>query len=499
MSTTIETTRTVHVFKSKYTKKDGQQTWSYRFENPDRNKEGKRTFVTKSGFSTKKEAQKAGQAEFDRLYKNFTPTIRTIDERVSALCFQDYINHYWMPYKGKYVKATTLYGYQKRFKSILFPAFGYIAIKDITIEKLEEFFNEYIYKKSEYSNHTLLNLRALMRQVFQYAVRNGHLTENPMLLATPHNPRLQPDVVKRGQSRVAIDRDTMNRIYEKYPKGTNEHLSLKLLELTGMRLGEAFGLDWKDISFENHCIFLVRQIQRKTPKFSPSEREAELMKKHPLLREFQWYISNPKYESRRAIPMTAELEQLLKEELECQQANRKKYGNKYKRYYYTRRGEGGTYTDFHSFNTRTSQINGEIVEDYENGILNEIGVGEEFNPVLRRADGTYYNPGNTQYYSRKIHGFEGSELISSTFNIHSLRHTYASRMRSQGFDAYIVQGLMGHKNPSTTTKVYMHLEENVFAQVTKQINSVRDLSAFIDSLSKEERNELMNRLTTTTV
>lgn len=499
MSTPIETTRTVHVFKSKYTKKDGQQTWSYRFEMPYRREDGKRTFATQSGFLTKKEAQKAGQAEFDRLYKKVAPTITKIDDRISALCFKDYIDHYWMPYKAKYVKETTLYVYHKRLKNILFPAFATIPLGKITVEILEEFFNEYIYKKSQYSNHTLLNLRGLMLQVFSHAVKHGHLTENPMKQVATHNARLQPDAVKRSQSRVPIDRNTLNKIYEKYPKGTNEHLSLKLLELTGMRLGEAFGLDWKDISFENHCIFLVRQIQRKTPKFSPSEREAELMEKYPLLKEFQWYISNPKYESRRAIPMTAELEQLLKEELECQQANRKKYGDKYKKYYYTRREEGKTYTDFHTFNTRTSQINGEIVEEYENGILNEIGVGYEFNPVLRRANGTYYNAGNTQYYSRKIHGFEGSELISSTFNIHSLRHTYASRMRSQGFEKYVIQNLLGHKNPATTTQVYMHIEEDKFAQVTKEINTVRDFSAFVDSLTEEERNELMNRLTTTAI
>jgi integrase len=499
MSTTIETTRTVHVFKSKYTKKDGQRTWSYRFEKPYRRENGKRTFVTKSGFTTKKDAQKAGQAEFDRVYKKVSPAPRKTDDRIANLCFEDYINHYWIPYQSQLVKDTTMHGYRKRFNNILFPKFGKTALKDITIEVLEKFFNEELYKKSAYSNHTLLNLRALMRQVLRFAVKNEHLAYNPMELTTPHNPRLQPDVVKRSQSRNAIDRDTMNKIYERYPKGTNENLALKLLELTGMRLGEAFGLDWKDISFENHCIFLVRQIQRRTPEFTPSERESELMGKHPLLKEFKWYISNPKHESRRAIPMTIELEKLLRDEWECQQANRNKYGNKYKKYYYTRRGEGKTYTDFQSFNICTSQINGEIVEEFENGILNEIGVGYEFNPVLRRADGTYYNSGNTQYISRKVHGYEGSELISASFNIHSLRHTYASRMRSQGFDDYIVQGLMGHKNPSTTTRVYMHLEEDKFAQVTKEINTVRDFSAFVDSLSEEERNELMNRLTTTTV
>lgn len=370
MKQAIETVRTVHVFKSKYKRKDGKETWSYRFEMPYRREDGKRDFATKSGFTTKTAAQKAGQAEFDRVYKGIVPELNKGDNRIANLRFKDYIEYHWLPYKQNLVKATTLYGYQKKLNSILFPKFGNVAMKDITVEALEEFLNNEIYLNSDFSNHTLLNLRALLRQIFRFAVKKEHLTANPMLLATPHNPRIQPNVVKRGQYRNAIDDATLQKIYARYPKGTNEHLALKTLELTGMREGEAFALDWRDISFENHCIFVVRQIQRKTPNFRMSDWEKELIANTPELGNFQWYISNPKYESRRAIPMTAELEQLLKEEWECQQANRKKYGIKYQRYYYTRRTAPVFYSDFHSFNTRTSQFRGEIVTEFEDGILN---------------------------------------------------------------------------------------------------------------------------------
>jgi len=334
----------------------------------------------------------------------------------------------------------------------------------------------------------------LLKQIFSFAVKNGHLDTNPMLTATPHNPRIPPNVVKRGQCRTAIDKCTLDKIYDLYPKGTLEHLALKIMQLTGMREGECFALDWRDICFENHCIYLVRQIQRKSSKFTPTAWEKDLLAKHPELRNFKWYISNPKYESRRAIPMSAEIEQLLKDEFECQQANRKKYGAKYKKYFYTRRTAPRYYTDFQSFNACTSQVRGEIVTEFENGIFNEHGIGYEFNPVFRRVNGAYYTSGNTQYISRKIHGYEGNELISSTFNIHSLRHTYASSMRSMGFENYIVQSLMGHKNPSTTTQVYMHLEENVFIQVAHTVNTMGSVDALINNLSNEQLEELKNKL-----
>ena len=88
MSKSIETVRTVHIFKSKYKRKDGKETWSYRFEMPYRRADGKRDFATKSGFATKTAAQIAGQNEFDRIYKGVVPQLTKSDDRVAELRFR---------------------------------------------------------------------------------------------------------------------------------------------------------------------------------------------------------------------------------------------------------------------------------------------------------------------------------------------------------------------------------------------------------------------------
>ena len=98
------------------------------------------------------------------------------------------------------------------------------------------------------------------------------------------------------------------------------------------------------------------------------------------------------------------------------------------------------------------------------------------------------------YATRKIHGFEGNELISATFNIHSLRHTYASRMRSLGFEEYIIKSLMGHKEQATITHRYMHLEEDVFNQVIEKLNSKRSVDDILKSLTEDELKELVEKL-----
>lgn len=99
-----------------------------------------------------------------------------------------------------------------------------------------------------------------------------------------------------------------------------------------------------------------------------------------------------------------------------------------------------------------------------------------------------------QYASRKIHGYEGNEVISETFNVHSLRHTYASRMRSLGFEEYIIKSIMGHKEQATITQMYMHLEERVFKQVIDKLNSKRNVTDILKSLTAEEIKELSYKL-----
>lgn len=57
---------------------------------------------------------------------------------------------------------------------------------------------------------------------------------------------------------------------------------------------------------------------------------------------------------------------------------------------------------------------------------------------------------------------ENEEAIYEDFNIHSLRHTFSSNLRAQGYPEHVIQELMGHKSP-VETKTYMHLTEDEFA------------------------------------
>ena len=53
--------------------------------------------------------------------------------------------------------------------------------------------------------------------------------------------------------------------------------------------------------------------------------------------------------------------------------------------------------------------------------------------------------------------------LDSTLTLHSLRHTFCSRLIEHGTDIRIVQQLAGHKN-ITTTQIYTHIKNKTLEQ-----------------------------------
>ena len=52
--------------------------------------------------------------------------------------------------------------------------------------------------------------------------------------------------------------------------------------------------------------------------------------------------------------------------------------------------------------------------------------------------------------------FEGANNLPLDLNVHSLRHTNASLLISQGVDVRTVASLLGHAQASTTLDIYAH-------------------------------------------
>lgn len=474
----------ISVFKV-YKRKNGKATdevacWAYRFERKKPKSNGTRDIAYRQGFKTKREAEEAGHKAFNIEYGIIPDPEQSKESKFRRMQFECYVNNHWFETKSNSWKTTTGEGYRKKLKNHIFPYIGNLALGIIDRETLQKFFDQ-LYLETPLSVTTIENLRWLMVQIFKYAADNQHISCNPMANVSKPNTRIEASVKKNKQKRTAIPNEVLDKIFERFPEGTATYIPMKLCTLAGLRRGEAFGIAWSDIDFNNHCIYVTRQLQRKTPAQELMPKEKEVVAQYPELKDFHWYTSNPKYESKRIVPMTSELEEILMREKEKQDFFRKLLGKKYIQYYYTKSTKPVIPTSFKDFNERKDD------NDYENGIINTLGIGYPIDFVNRRPDGELITDSVTQHLSRVVRGMENEEAIYEDFNIHSLRHTFSSNLRAQNYPEHIIQELMGHKSP-LETKTYMHLTEDEFRST---------MTRFAGSESKDVLSELLAGTTLT--
>ncbi len=210
------------------------------------------------------------------------------------------------------------------------------------------------------------------------------------------------------------------------------------------------GLCWSDVCFEKNCIFVNRQLQR---KLNSSVSKAEYNKTSGNT----WCISNPKYNSKRIVPLTKELRAILLREKERQDFNKCILGTHYKHYFCNRTNIPKAWNDIEKFTLYAK-------DEYEYGEINENGEGIEMDFVNRAEDGRLTTDCALKHLCRVIHGKEKEEAISESFNIHSLRHTYASKLRAKGVPEHLVTSFLGHTSKGET-QTYLHVSEDEIINV----------------------------------
>jgi integrase len=59
--------------------------------------------------------------------------------------------------------------------------------------------------------------------------------------------------------------------------------------------------------------------------------------------------------------------------------------------------------------------------------------------------------------------------LPDEYSLHSLRHTYATHLREKGVPRDIIQSLLGHSSPDTTT-IYDHSDALYFRQFADMVD-----------------------------
>ncbi len=77
----------------------------------------------------------------------------------------------------------------------------------------------------------------------------------------------------------------------------------------------------------------------------------------------------------------------------------------------------------------------------------------------------------TMSYLRKRFKFAGKAIGCEWVNLHSMRHTYASKLFREKVAIKVISQLLGHKDVSTTYDIYVHFIDNIVEDSVQVLNT----------------------------
>ncbi|HEL1321724.1 TPA: site-specific integrase [Streptococcus equi subsp. zooepidemicus] len=207
--------------------------------------------LVRKGYKTKKEATEAEHyLRSVELKERFYGAKITLSMLYELLKEEDNINHR----KVSYIN-TQENNYNKHIK-------GYFSKVDnvakLTYEDIYQF-REHLRRKvaqnsdKPLSNNTINKIMILLKKIFDVGLRKGYYTTNPVKLLKKlpvEKTKMQFWTVKEFQQFLTLFEQ------EEY----NIKLLFTVLFFTGLRLGEALALTWKDIDLSSNTIHITKSV-----------------------------------------------------------------------------------------------------------------------------------------------------------------------------------------------------------------------------------------------
>lgn len=308
----------IHIREHKL--KSGKKSYEYRFETAS--VDGKRKWHSKSGFSTKTEAKRAGllaQQQYENIGQVVSP---------SDMSLADYLDLWMREDCAVDLKQTTILNYTKRIENHIKPALGSYRLKSIKKENLQAFILD-LYDKG-YSRNTLSSIIGILSKSMNYAVDHHYLLYSPAVrLKIPKNRT--PRTPTRSVERDNIPDDVIKKIFERFPETSPAHIPLRFGYECGLRIGEAYAVVWEDVDLDNQTLTVNRQIQWQKDETRTRE-EIVAGNGGAACGDGFWYFSQPKFNSVRTISLSDKLTELLRREKVRQENMRTYYGEHYATY-----------------------------------------------------------------------------------------------------------------------------------------------------------------------
>ncbi|MDC0763515.1 tyrosine-type recombinase/integrase [Brevibacillus sp. AG] len=229
------------VYKNENAK--GDNKWWYQFYTGEI-KNGSRERITKRGFRTKKEAEKAMVEAQAALQKG-----EYIEP--SKKMFQDYLNE-WIKTKRN-LGEQTLELYESYLRTHIIPILGQIPILKLTAHDIEMFLN---------SLHDKGLSASTVKRIFSVVNASLNSAELKGIVAKNVANRVEKPQASSRRQLVVWEPEFVSDFLEKTRYASRYWIAVYLAVMTGMRQGEILGLRWSDIDFENRNLTIQQTVNR---------------------------------------------------------------------------------------------------------------------------------------------------------------------------------------------------------------------------------------------
>ena len=390
---------------------------------------GKRKQITKSGFNTKAEAEKAGVIA----YNEYMQTGRSF--KPEDISYSDYLDYWMKEYCEVNLKYHTIEVYKRIIRIHIKPFIGHYLLPQITTATLQEFINEK-YLQGSYTRNYLHNMLKVVKGSFTYACDGvGFIKENPSLKV-----KLPKYDVPADDPAHIFTQEEVDMILNRFTRNHCMYYAALTAYHTGLRVSEVFGLTWEDIDFEKKTLRVDRNILKKNQAGGTKKRHISGNS------TTVWYFGTCKTPSSyRTIEIGDTLVNALKEYKKEQEENQKQYGDCYMKHYAK-----------------------EVVNPYngqkEIKIINAIAEIEvalpEVHLVFVKKNGIFEGTDTCKYPFKVIH-YE----LGIPCRFHDFRDTHATRLIESGADIKAVAKRLGHKNINVTYDIYVKVTAKMKSDV----------------------------------
>ena len=320
--------------------------------------------------------------------------------------FGDYCAEWYETYKKPTIGASSQANYRSVLNQHILPVFVDRQLRSITAMELQRYLNT----KADMKPTTITYVKAILKGAFQTAYTQGLIDRDPTIgmkaPSTDSNSR---------RELTAEETDAVLTVAADHPEG----LLLHILYYTGCRLGEALGLQWRDIDFTAHTISVERDIDFVTNEVGTLKTKS----------------------SRRTIPMPAALEAVLKP--------LRGFGTAF-----IVQSENGSFMPQKTLTRRWKRLTIAIAD--ANLQAEQKAQGEKAKLTIETKE--------VEYNKRTV--------AASILTAHYFRHNYATILYEAGVDVYEAARILGHSRVSTTLEIYTHLSQKHQAENNEKVRNV---------------------------